>query len=98
MTITKKQNGTELTISIVGSLDSTTHVELDKVLEDLLKGITSLIIDFSGVDYVSSAGLRSILVAQKTMNAQGSMVIKNVNSDVMDIFTMTGFVNFLTIE
>ena len=98
MTITKKQNGTELTISIVGSLDSTTHVELDKALEDSLKGITSLIIDFSGVDYVSSAGLRSILVAQKTMNAQGSMVIKNVNSDVMDIFTMTGFVNFLTIE
>jgi len=98
MNINKKQNGSELLIELDGSLDTTTAPELDKVIRDSLNGITSLIFDFKKVDYVSSAGLRVLLVAYKIMTKQGNMVIRNVNQDIMDIFQITGFVDILTIE
>ena len=98
MNIIKKLNGSELFVEVEGSIDSTTAPAFNAALEESMKGITSLIIDFKKVDYISSAGLRVLLVACKTMNKQGSLVIRNANSNVMDIFTMTGFVNILTIE
>ena len=98
MNITKKLTGSELLVDIDGSIDSTTAPELHAELESSLKGITSLILDFKKVDYISSAGLRVLLVACRTMTKQGKMVVRNANSDIMDVFTMTGFVNILTIE
>ena len=98
MNVNKKQNGSELLIEVQGGIDSTTAPEFNEILNSSLSGITSLIIDFKGVDYISSAGLRVLLVTYKTMSNQGNMVIRNANSNVMDIFTMTGFVNILNIE
>ena len=98
MTITKKQTGSELLIELSGNLDTTTAPELGKVIDESLYGITSLILDLKKVDYVSSAGLRVILVAFKIMSKQGTMVVRNVNQSVMDVFSMTGFVDILTIE
>ena len=98
MNIIKKLNGSELLLEVEGNIDSTTAPEFNSALEESMNGISSLIIDFKKVDYISSAGLRVLLVACKTMSKQGSMVIRNVNNNIMDIFTMTGFVNILTIE
>ena len=98
MNIVKKLNGSELFVEIEGSIDSTTAPEFNDVLEESMKGITSLILDFKKVDYISSAGLRVLLVACKTMSKQGDMVVRNANNNIMDIFTMTGFVNILKIE
>ena len=98
MNIVKKQNGQELLFEIEGSIDSTTAPDFDKALEESLEGINSLILDFSKVDYISSAGLRVLLVVYKAMSKQGSMVVRKANKNVMDIFSMTGFVNILTIE
>ncbi|MCR5490935.1 MAG: STAS domain-containing protein [Bacilli bacterium] len=98
MTITKKQTGSELLIELDGSLNTTTAPELNKVLNESLDGIDSLIIDLAKVDYVSSAGLRVLLIAYKAMADEGKMVLRHVIQDVMDIFTMTGFNEIFTIE
>ena len=98
MNVVKKQNGSELLLEVEGAIDSTTAPDFNNVLEESMNGITSLIIDFQKVDYISSAGLRVLLVACKTMSKQGKMVIRHANNNIMDIFTMTGFVNILTIE
>ena len=98
MIVIKKQNGSELLIELEGSIDSTSAPDLNNILEEAVKGITSLILDFKKVDYISSAGLRVLLVNYKTMTKQGSMVIRHPNNNVMDVFQMTGFVNILTIE
>lgn len=98
MKITKKQNGSELLVELEGSIDTTTAPDLDKFLHDNLGGVKSLILDFAKIDYVSSAGLRVLLVTYKTMATQGTMVLRHVNQDVMDVFTMTGFADILTIE
>ena len=98
MNIIKKQNGSELLFELSGSIDTTTAPELDKAISGSIQGIKSLIFDFKNVDYVSSAGLRVLLVAYKTMSNQGEMIIRHVNQNVMDVFTMTGFDNFLVIE
>lgn len=98
MNIIKKQTGSTLFVELDGSIDTTTAPELDKAVCENLKGITSLVFDFTKVDYVSSAGLRVLLSAYKIMSKQGTMVLRHVNQDVMDVFTMTGFDNFLTIE
>ena len=98
MEIIKKFEGKQLTIALVGELNTTTAPEFDKVIKDDLKGISSLILDFGKLEYLSSAGLRVLLLAQKTMNQQGNMVVRNVNSQILDIFEMTGFTNILTIE
>lgn len=88
----------ELTIYLEGELNSSTAPELDKFISESLNNITSLIFDFEKLEYLSSAGLRVLLVSQKVMDKQGKMVVRHVNEQIMDIFTMTGFVNVLTIE
>ena len=98
MNINKKLNGSELLFELEGSIDSTSAPELDKVINESIKDVESLILDFKNVDYISSAGLRVLLVAYKTMAKQGKMVVRHPNSNVMDIFSMTGFDNILTIE
>ena len=98
MTITKKQNGTELCIALEGRLDTTTAPDLEKELKDSLNGITELTMDFEKLDYISSAGLRVLLSAHKTMSKQGSMKLIHVNEMVMEVFEVTGFADILTIE
>lgn len=98
MTIEKQMNGNELIITLNGRLDTTTAPQLEKELKDSLEGVSDLCMDFAGLDYLSSAGLRVILQAQKVMNMQGNMVIKNVNETIMEIFDVTGFTDILTIE
>ena len=98
MTIEKNLNGTELNIAIVGRLDTTTAPQLETTLKESFDGITKLTLDFAGLEYLSSAGLRVLLAAQKTMNKQGEMIIKNVNETINEIFEVTGFIDILTIE
>lgn len=98
MTINKSVTGTTLTVEVEGRLDTMTAPELERVLEDSLQGITELIFDFDALAYVSSAGLRVLLSAQKIMNKQGSMVIRNVCEMVMEVFEVTGFSDILTVE
>ena len=98
MTIEKKLDGSMLDIALQGRLDTTTSPQLENELKTALDGVTELIFDLAGLEYISSAGLRVLLSAQKTMNKQGSMTIRNVNSDVMDVFDVTGFVDILNIE
>lgn len=97
MEINKELNGNKLNIALVGRLDAVTASDLDKVIQNELTGIEELTFDFSGLDFVASAGLRVLLVAQKRMNKQGTMKIFHVNDDVMDVLDMTGFSNFLDI-
>ena len=97
MDITKKRDGESIEIDLNGRLDTINAPLLEKETEDL-EGVKKLIFDFSGVEYISSAGLRVILKAQKTMNRQGVMRLKNVSDDVLDVFDITGFLDILTIE
>ena len=98
MTITKKQDGSNLTIALEGRLDTSTSPQLENELRSALSGVTSLVFDLDQLAYVSSAGLRVLLSAQKTMARQGDMVIRNVKPEIMEIFEVTGFVDILTIE
>lgn len=98
MNIVKTQNGNSLTIALEGRLDTSTSPHLENELQASLGGIDDLIFDLDKLDYVSSAGLRVLLSAQKTMNKQGKMVIHNVKPEIMEIFDVTGFVDILTIE
>ena len=98
MTIDKQINGSELTLTLNGRLDTTTAPELEAVIKDSIAGITNLIMDFAELEYLSSAGLRVILSTQKTMNKQGEMVIRNVNETINEVFEITGFIDILTIE
>ena len=98
MTINKTTTGSELTIALEGRLDTTTAPMLDEELKSALDGVTKLTFDFGKLEYISSAGLRVLLSAQKIMNKQGSMVIKEVNEEINEIFEVTGFVDILTIE
>ena len=98
MTINKTQNASALTIALEGRLDTTTAPQLEAELKSSLSGITELVFDFKALDYISSAGLRVLLSAQKVMNRQGSMKITNVNDTIMEVFDVTGFVDILTIE
>ena len=98
MTIDKKLNGTELTIALTGRLDTTTAPQLEGELKASLTGVEHLALDFAGLDYLSSAGLRVLLAAQKQMNRQGDMVVRNVNETISEIFDVTGFCDILTIE
>lgn len=91
-------NNTELTMLLEGRLDTTTSPELEKYLKNVLNGIESLIFDFEKLEYISSAGLRVLLSAQKVMRNQGSMKIIHVNSTIMEVFEITGFTDILTIE
>ena len=98
MKLTKTTQETVLNLAIEGRIDTTTAPQLEAELKSSVSGVTELYLDFAGVEYISSAGLRVLLSAQKVMNRQGKMVIKNVNETVMDVFDVTGFVDILTIE
>ena len=98
MTITKNQNGASLTIALEGRLDTMTAPELEKELKDSMEGIDSLELDFSKLDYISSAGLRVLLSAHKSMAGKGGMKITHVNEIVREVFDVTGFMDILTIE
>ena len=98
MTIEKKLNGTELTATIVGRLDTTTAPQLEAEFKQSIIGVEKLVLDFAALEYLSSAGLRVLLAVQKVMNKQGEMIIKNVNDTINEIFEVTGFIDILTIE
>ena len=98
MTIEKNLNGTELTVTITGRLDTTTAPQLEAELKQNVNGVEKLVLDFAKLEYLSSAGLRVLLAAQKVMNKQGEMIIKNVNETINEIFEVTGFIDILTIE
>ena len=97
MTIEKVKNGNELTIQVEGRLDTVTAPVLEKEIKENVEGVEKLVLDFKALDYISSAGLRVILAAQKIMNKQGEMLVKNVNETVNEIFEITGFCDVLTI-
>ena len=98
MTIEKKINGEEVTLIVSGRLDTQTAPELETELDAVLSGLKELTFDMTNLEYVSSAGLRVILKAQKAMNAQGSMKLIGVNDSIMEVFDITGFLDILTIE
>lgn len=98
MTINKTLDGSKLCVKVEGRLDTTTAPELEGELKASLDGIDNLELDFTNLEYLSSAGLRVLLATQKTMNTQGKMVVKNVNDTIMEVFEVTGFVDILTIE
>ena len=98
MTIEIKKNAEEAIIELVGRLDTTTAPALDKTINEDIEGVKNLVLDFNGLEYISSAGLRVLLGAQKKMNKIGSMKVKNVCEEVMDVFEMTGFADILVIE
>ena len=98
MTIEKTMTGAAATLKIVGRLDTTTAPELEATIDSCAAGIKELVLDCSALEYVSSAGLRVILKAQKLMNAQGTMKLTHVNETIMEVFDITGFADILTIE
>jgi anti-sigma B factor antagonist len=98
MVINKTINGSQLTLAVEGRVDTTTAPQLEAELKADIEGITDLCFDLAKLDYISSAGLRVLLAAQKLMNRQGSMKLVNLNETVMDIFDVTGFSSILTIE
>ena len=98
MTITSKMNGTALEIALEGRLDTITAPQLEDELRASLPSVKDLVFDLTDLVYISSAGLRVMLASQKTMNKQGSMCIRNVSPDVMEVFELTGFVDILNIE
>lgn len=98
MTIEIKRNSTEMTIEIVGRLDTITAPVLEKTIADNTEGVNSLILDMNGLDYISSAGLRVLLGAQKKMQKIGSMKLVGVCENVMEVLEMTGFADILVIE
>lgn len=98
MEITKNLNGSQLELALAGRLDTTTAPQLEAEVNASLNDVTALRFDFAKLEYISSAGLRVLLAAQKKMNAQGTMVICNVNEDINEVFEITGFADILTIE
>ncbi len=98
MTIEKTKNGSALTIALSGRLDTMTAPNLEAELGDALEGVEELMFDLEKLEYISSAGLRVLLSAQKTMNRQGSMKVLHPNEIIREIFEVTGFSDILTIE
>ena len=96
--IEKEQNAAALSVKLSGRLDTTTAPELEKELKTSLDGVSALTIDMAGLEYISSAGLRVLLSAQKTMNRQGEMKLVHVGETILEIFEVTGFSEILTIE
>ena len=96
--IEEQTNESGLTVALSGRLDTTTAPELEKELKASLDGVTSLTIDMKDLDYISSAGLRVLLSAQKIMNKQGGMKVVHVSETIMEIFEVTGFSDILVIE
>ena len=98
MTITKKQNGNALEIALEGRLDTMTAPELEAELNGSLDDAETLTLDFTDLSYISSAGLRVLLAAQKRMGKKGGMTVTHVGEAIMEIFEVTGFTDILTIE
>ena len=98
MTINKTKDGDKLTFTLEGRLDTTTAPQLEEEIKAAVDGVKKLVFDLKDIAYVSSAGLRVLLSAQKIMNRQGEMMIRNANEEVMEIFEVTGFVDILNIE
>ena len=98
MNIIKNTEGKTLNIALEGRLDTTTAPQLEAELKQSIADSTELILDFAKLEYLSSAGLRVLLAAQKVMNKQGKMVIRNVNDVISEVFEVTGFADILTIE
>ena len=98
MTIEIKRNSDTTIIEIAGRLDTTTAPALDKTISENIDAAENLILDVKGLEYISSAGLRVLLSAQKRMQKVGSMRLINVCEEVMDVFEMTGFADILTID
>ena len=97
MTIEIKKNVDETVLEIVGRLDTTTAPALDKTIGEDIKDVKNLVLDLGGLEYISSAGLRVLLAAQKKMQKLGSMKVANVKEEVMEVFEMTGFSSIFTI-
>ncbi len=93
-----KKDNQRLVVALTGRLDTTTSPSLESALDQNLSEVTEFILDLSALDYVSSAGLRVILAAQKQMMKKGKMCVKNVNTSVMEVFEITGFADILNIE
>ena len=98
MTIEKVLNGESAKIVVVGRLDTQTAPDLEKEVDAITANLKELVFDMAGLEYVSSAGLRVILKAQKIMNTKGSMKLIGVNDSIMEVFEITGFLDILTIE
>ena len=98
LNIAKATNAGTTTVALDGRLDTTTSPQLEEELKDALTGITELPFDLGKLEYISSAGLRVLLSAQKIMNKQGKMTVKNVSEEISEIFEVTGFSDILTIE
>ena len=98
MTIEKMQQNNTLTVQVAGGLDTTTAPALEAELAASLAGVKDLVLDFEGLEYISSAGLRVVLQAQNTMEKQGSMKIIHANEEIKEVFDITGFVDILTLE
>lgn len=98
LNIEKTTNGTALTVALTGRLDTVTSPALEEDLKDGLNSVETLIIDMGALEYISSAGLRVLLAAQKTMNRQGEMKVIRVNDTIREIFEVTGFSDILTVE
>lgn len=98
LNINKNAEGEKLSIALEGRLDTVTAPDLEAELKDSLDGVTELVLDMNDLEYISSAGLRVLLTAQKNMSQKGSMKLINVNETVMEIFDVTGFADILTIE
>ena len=98
MTITTTSNGSALTVALGGRLDTTTAPELEAAVKEILPGLKTLTFDLEKLEYISSAGLRVLLSAQKSMSKQGEMKVRNVNETISEIFEVTGFSDILTVE
>ena len=98
MIINKKQDGSALVVALEGRLDTTTAPELEQELKNSLDGVTDLTLDLAKLDYISSAGLRVLLSAHKTMMKQGQMKVTNASEIVKEVFDVTGFCDILKIE
>lgn len=95
MTLNKKIDGEKLTIEIIGRLDTKTAPQLEEEVTASVKGISTLVLDFAQLEFVSSAGLRVLLKAQKLMNKQGEMIIVNASETIKEVFELTGFIDIL---
>ncbi len=98
MTINTILQDNQLTFILQGRLDTTNAPKLEAELKKSISGVQKLIFDFTGLEYISSAGLRVLLTTQKVMNRQGEMIIRNVNDTINEVFEITGFVDILTIK
>ena len=98
MNIIRNKDGSKLTLALEGRLDTTTAPQLEAELKASLDSVAELELDFEKLEYLSSAGLRVLLAAQKVMNRQGKMTLHHVNENIREVFEVTGFIDILTIE